>query len=813
LPRRTSRAAAANARPTTGELARPAGGSLPQAAARGAFRGPAVGIFAVALAVRLVHLWQIRRAPFFTVLLGDSRAYDEWAQRLAGGDWIGHDVFYQAPLYPYFLGLLYAIGGRHLLLVRVVQAVLGSAACVLLGLAARGLLSNRAGLAAGLILALYAPAIFFDGLIQKSVLDVFFVSLALCLIARIITVRLKPDTTDTGAAAGPQADAPDIGTPRRTNRRQHTGRVRLPAFARLRRGSPEREARRRQPDEPAGGVRHWLTLGLAIGGLSLTRENAVLFTAVVAVWACWRARWAAATFLAGVAIVILPVAIRNSHVGGGFYVTTSQFGPNFYIGNNPQSDGSYQSLRFGRGAPEYERQDATEIAERALRRKLTPAEVSGYWTDRALDFIASSPGAWLALVARKAALLVNATEMLDTESQESHAEWSVILRLTSVVGHFGVLVPLAALGMIVTWPDRTHLSIVYAMLAAYAGSVILFYVFARYRYPLVPFLVLFAAAAITRAGEAGRAGRARWARGVRGDGADGTAMTGWTGTARRTQGTLAALAGVAVLSNWPLVSSTMNRAVTEQNVGAALQSDGRLDEAMAHYRRAIELRPDYAPAYNNLASTLRAAGQVQDAVSAYEHALTLRRDYPEAHYNLANALLDEGHSAAAIEHFQMALTAMPDSADVHNNLGIALSATGRLDEASAEFRNALEIDPDSVKAHRNLGDALLRLGSRVDGLDHLRRAAQLAPTDGAIHYDLGSALLEAGELDEGVPALRAAVRLVPDSVEAHNNLGIALGSQGKLDEAIAEFQQALKLKPDFVDAQRNLTLALITKRR
>ena len=748
---------AERARPTTG-LTWPAGATLPPPAARGGFGGPAVAIFAVALAVRLVHLWQIRRAPFFTVLLGDSRAYDEWAQRLAGGDWIGHEVFYQAPLYPYFLGLLYSIGGRHLLLVRVVQAFVGSAACVLLSLAARRLFSVRAGLAAGLMLALYAPAIFFDGLIQKSVLDVFFVCLALWLIARIITVRLKPDTTETD----------------------------------------------------------WITLGVAIGGLSLTRENAIVFTAVIAVWSFWHSRRAAAAFLAGVAIVIVPVAIRNSTVGGGFYVTTSQFGPNFYIGNNPQSDGSYQPLRFGRGAPEYERQDATEIAERALRRKLTPAEVSGYWTDRALDFIASNPGAWLKLVVRKAALLVNATEMLDTESQESHAEWSVILRLASAVGHFGVLVPLAVLGMIVTWPNRTKVTIVYVMLAAYAASVVLFYVFARYRYPLVPFLVLFAAAATTRAGEAGGSGEAgwtRWTRGARVNGDDGRA--GWTGVAgrKRTIGALAALAPVAVLSNWPLVSSTMNRAVTEHNLGAALQSDGRLDEAMAHYRRAIELRPDYAPAYNNLASTLRAAGQVQDAVTTYELALTLRPDYPEAHYNLANALLDEGQSAAAAEHFQIALTAMPDSADVRNNLGIALSATGRLDEAIAGFRKALEVEPDSVKAHRNLGDALMRRGSRVDGLDHLRRAARLAPTDAAIQYDLGSALLEAGELDEAVAVLRAALRLAPHSVEAHNNLGIALGSQGKLDDAIAEFQQALKLNPDFIDARRNLAMALRARRQ
>ena len=47
--------------------------------------------------------------------MGDSRGYDEWARRIAGGDWLGHEVFYQAPLYPYLLGVIYAIAGRHLL--------------------------------------------------------------------------------------------------------------------------------------------------------------------------------------------------------------------------------------------------------------------------------------------------------------------------------------------------------------------------------------------------------------------------------------------------------------------------------------------------------------------------------------------------------------------------------------------------------------------------------------------------------------------------------------------------------------------------
>src|SRR6185503_13811268 len=93
--------------------------------------GPAA-VFGIALAIRLVHVWAIRRAPFFTLLMGDSHGYDVWAQQIASGDWIGSEVFYQAPLYPYFLGTLYATAGRDLLLSRVLQAVVGACSCALL---------------------------------------------------------------------------------------------------------------------------------------------------------------------------------------------------------------------------------------------------------------------------------------------------------------------------------------------------------------------------------------------------------------------------------------------------------------------------------------------------------------------------------------------------------------------------------------------------------------------------------------------------------------------------------------------------------
>ncbi len=670
-------------------------------------------IFGVALAVRLAHLWQMRASPLFGVLMGDSRSYDEWARRIAGGEWIGREVFYQAPIYPYFLGAVYTIAGHHLFAVRVLQAALGSLACVFLALAGERFFSRRVGLIAGIALALYAPAIFFDGLIQKSTLDVLLICLALWLLAR----------------------------------------------------------------------GDWWWTGVAIGALTLTRENAIVFTAVIAAWAAFatrdRAR-AIGAFLLGVTVVVLPVAIRNSLVGGGFYVTTSQFGPNFYIGNNPRADGSYASLRYGRGAPEYERQDATEIAERAAGRSLTPSEVSSYWRDKALDFVIGRPGDWLALVGRKTLLLLNRTELVDTESQESHAEWSLPLRVLSWAGHFGILVPLAVAGMILSWPHRARLVPLYAMLLVYGASVVLFYVFARYRYPLVPLLILFAAAGIVDI----------WER------------------PRLAPLALAAALFVAVVANVPVTTPAINLAVTENNLGSALQSDGRVDDAIAHYRRAIALRPEYAPAYSNLASALKSKGQVSDAIAAYEQALRVQPDYPEADYNLGNALFEAGRGDEAIAHYNRAQSIPGAAADLHNNLGIALMAGGKSAEAIAEFRQAVRADPQSAQAHRNLGDALAASGARVEGLEHFRRAVELRPSDAALRYDLGSALLEAGSLPDAITELHEALRLDPKSVAAHNNLGIALGTQGRLAEAIAEFDKALALDPDFADAQRNRATAI-----
>ena len=655
-----------------------------------------IAVSSVALFARLSYVWQIRDSQFFDVLMGDARRYDAWASQIAAGDWIGQEVFYQAPLYPYFLGTLYAIAGRSLLTARVFQALIGTAACALLALTARRLYSERAGLIAGLGLALYAPAVFFDGLIQKSVLDVFFVCLVLSIVSGLV-------------------------------------------------------------DEPNKRSR-WFWLGVSLGGLTLTRENALAIVGAILLWPpgpseSWRSQQRvrhAGLLVLGLAVVLLPVAARNRIVGGEWHLTTSQFGPNLYIGNNPNADGTYAALREGRGSAEFERQDATEIAEAAAGRPLSAGEVSSFWVSRTAEFVRSQPGAWLALMGRKAALVWNRTEFVDTESQASYEDSSSVLRVLAPVGHFGILVPLAVLGIIATWRDRSRAKVYLAIAITYAASLVLFYVSARYRLPLVPLLILFAAAGLA-------------------------SLTAFLRTAGRMKTAAAAVAigAAAMVTNRPLLSDDLMRATTETNLGVALQTDRRLQEAEARYRRALAIQPDYAPAYVDLGMVLVALNRPGEAIDAYRHAIDLGAADVDLDSKLAYALLQAGKASESIEYFQRAIAAGRRSAEIYSNLGVALVRTGRPDEAIVAYRESLQINPGN----------------------------------GALHFTLGLLLVERERPDEAIDAFRAGVAVMPESAQGHNNLGGALAAAGRTDEAIAEFEHALRLDPNLTSARRNLQLA------
>ena len=141
-------------------------------------------IFVVALTLRLIYLAQIVDVPFYQIPIMDAQAYDAWAQRIAAGDWVGSEAFYQVPAYPYLLAVLYRAFGHDLNVIHAVMMGFGALACPVLYFATRILFGRSSGLIAGLLLAVYPPAIFFDGLIGKQTLGLLLMTLFLLSLLR-----------------------------------------------------------------------------------------------------------------------------------------------------------------------------------------------------------------------------------------------------------------------------------------------------------------------------------------------------------------------------------------------------------------------------------------------------------------------------------------------------------------------------------------------------------------------------------------------------------------------------------------------------
>ncbi len=244
------------------------------------------------------------------------------------------------------------------------------------------------------------------------------------------------------------------------------------------------------------------------------------------------------------------------------------------------------------------------------------------------------------------------------------------------------------------------------------------------------------------------------------------------------------------------------------NLGIALNDLGRLDDAVASFRRALKIKPKFAEAHSNLGNALSNLRRMDDAVASYRRALEIKPDNAEVLNNLGNAQSDLGRLADAAVSYRRALEIKPDYAEAHNNLGITLKNLGRLEDAVASYRRAVEIKPDYANAHNNLGVALNGLGHLDDAVASYRRALEIKPDYAEAHSNLGIALINLGRLDDAVASCRRALEIKPDYAEAYNNLGVALNNLGHPEDAEASCRRALEIKPDYAEAHSNLGNAL-----
>jgi Flp pilus assembly protein TadD len=176
------------------------------------------------------------------------------------------------------------------------------------------------------------------------------------------------------------------------------------------------------------------------------------------------------------------------------------------------------------------------------------------------------------------------------------------------------------------------------------------------------------------------------------------------------------------------LSITSDNYSMHHNFANVLRESGKVDEAIAHYTKALEIRPNHARAHNNLGIALAHKGRLDDAIYHHSQAIRINPDNVEAYHNLGLILARQRKFDQAIVYFSKALELDPDSADVHTGMGTILLLQGKLEEATVYFTKALELNPNHAEAHNHYGVVLARQGRLDDAIIHFSQAVRIKPS-------------------------------------------------------------------------------------
>jgi hypothetical protein len=474
----------------------------------------------------------------------DTDYFLETGKKIAGGDVFldGQSLIF-SPLYSYFLGSVLVFFGESFGWVLAIQFLLGILAAYLLYLLAKELFGPVAALCTLGLHCLYGFILFYEG----QLLDAHFS----VIIPVIILLSLR------GASK-------------------------------------------------SGHYLYWASSGFSLGLFALTRPNVLLFLPVAAGWAFWDSRdrwsgfrrwWPSTLLVAGAALCIFPFTARNWIVTGEPVLITAHGGINFYTGNNEKATGIYRPPDGMSPVPgAFNLEISRQVAEEETGRSdMTDHEVSSYWFGKASAFIRSHPGRFIQLLLKKCLIFFNGYEVeLNTEfyffKNVSH-----ILKIAWIP--LGLVMPLGLLGMALAlrcW--REHM-IFYLFVLCYSLSVVLFFVSARYRLPIVPVFLLYGGFALK------------------------TVMANVKQPLKF--GLLLLAGGVLALFVNLKPPVQLNQAVLAHNEGYNFAAMGRLNEAIKSYKDALRLNPELAATHMNMAMVYKKLGEVDKAGYHLREALKI----------------------------------------------------------------------------------------------------------------------------------------------------------------------------------------------
>ena len=535
-------------------------------------------IFVLALVVRLAYLGGISDIPTFDTPIIDSQEYDILARGLAGEGTMDHTFFWQGFFYPLFLSVVYILSNGSIIIVKLIQLLLGSLVCVLVYRLGAEIFDRRTGILAGVVCALYGPLIYFESELLATGWASFWSVMLLLLLLR----------------AGKKAS-----------------------------------------------LQTCLAIGLCSGLSVTTRATFLPFMILAAIYMAYRLHRSAMSWkriavrevviVAGFLMITVPVASLCLRETGQFSFLPRSGSINLYIGNNPDPEETIMT-RPGQDWRELTRAPSIQESEHGR-------ENEDYYMNLFTEYVATQSGHFLKGLAEKTVQFITSREFPRNQDMYVSRKYSTLFSLlvwkAGGFGFpFGILLPFSLLGIVigrhrVPWPMTLFLIL-------YPLSIIIVFVSARYRTPLIPVMAIPASFGFLSVVDMARGKKWR-----------SLTIAG---------ATIAAIVLLTSIAGPFPVEGYDYEAEMHTVLGISYAKRGYRNKAISHLTRAKRLDPRSVTAHRMLGLVLYEQRRIDEAVEHFERAYELDPDSYFILYYLGTGLLAQGRTEEGIERLEQALS-------------------------------------------------------------------------------------------------------------------------------------------------------------
>ncbi|MCH7689514.1 MAG: glycosyltransferase family 39 protein [candidate division Zixibacteria bacterium] len=597
-------------------------------------------IFLAAFSIRVVYLNQISTIPTFEKPIMDEQYHLALAEQINSEEGLPDEPYYRAPLYPYFLAAVFNLTAESVYWTRIIQILLGALLPLLLYFLGLMLFNRSVAFWSAAIAAFYPTFLYYDSALLITSLMVLLTTL---LILQLYRCEKNP----------------------------------VPL--------------------------QFILAGLLLGLAGLARPNILLLGPFLIIWIMLVIKpqlgWKKALFSYGLIalasfVVVLPVTIRNYTVGDDSVFISWQGGYNFYIGNNRQATGWSATVpgidaTWGGGYKQ-----SIAIAEKSRGKQLKRSEVSDFWFGLAFKEIKQDPANFFSLQLKKLRLFANGFEIPNNQNIYLAREFSPLISLLMFDGvlffPYGLLLPLALLGLAFSVRYWRKYLLIYLLLSSYLVTLMLFFVCARFRQPLIPLLIMLAVFGV---GQLIKFFKKR--------------------DVKNLSLTLLVFVLLVVESNHDITGIDRNHLKAEDHMllGTAYLDQGRLESAKREFSKSIKFDPAFALPYNNLGLISLRRGDANAASQYFLKAIQSDPQTLEPYFNLATQHIEKRQFEQALEILYQARQNQPLNDFVHLKIGSTLYQLGRIDEAKLAIEESLRLNPDSEVARLSYQQIIDELNS------------------------------------------------------------------------------------------------------